>query len=56
MQLETTHTEQNQAAQAMVEYSFILVLVAAVSIAILRSIGGDVAAVFQQIVDGFPGV
>jgi Flp pilus assembly pilin Flp len=46
----------DEAGQALVEYSFILAMVAIVCFAALQFIGDDVAAVFQQVADGFPGV
>jgi Flp pilus assembly pilin Flp len=55
MELEQSHILQDEDGQALVEYSFILVLVAVVCVAALQFIGGDVSAVFQQVADGFPG-
>ena len=56
MELEHSHIWQDEAGQALVEYSFILVMVAVVCFAALQFIGGDVSAVFQQVANGFAGV
>jgi Flp pilus assembly pilin Flp len=56
MEPKQSHIWQDEDGQAMVEYSFTLVLVAVVCFAALRAIGGDVSAVFQQVANGFPGV
>jgi Flp pilus assembly pilin Flp len=56
MELEQSHRWHDEAGQALVEYSFILVMVAVVCFAALQFIGGDVSAVFQQVANGFPGV
>jgi Flp pilus assembly pilin Flp len=55
MELEQSHIGQDEGGQALVEYSFILVTIAIVCFAALQFIGGDVAAVFQQVANGFPG-
>lgn len=55
MEFEQSHIWHDERGQAMVEYSFILVLVAVVCFAALQFIGGDISAVFQQVADGFPG-
>jgi Flp pilus assembly pilin Flp len=55
MELEQSHMWQDEAGQALVEYSFILVMVAVVCFAALQFVGGDLSAVFQQVSDGFPG-
>jgi Flp pilus assembly pilin Flp len=56
MELEQSHRWQDEDGQAMVEYSFILVMVAVVCFAALQFIGGGVSAVFQQLANGFPGI
>jgi Flp pilus assembly pilin Flp len=56
MELKQTHICQDESGQALVEYSFVLVMVAVVCFAALQLIGGDVSAVFQQVANGFPGV
>ncbi len=56
MELEQSHSWQDEGGQAMVEYSFILSMVAVVCFAALQLIGGDASAVFQQVANGFPGV
>ena len=56
MELKQTHIGQDESGQALVEYSFVLVMVAVVCFAALQLIGGDVSAVFQQVANGFPGV
>jgi Flp pilus assembly pilin Flp len=55
MELEQTHTWQDERGQALVEYSFLIVTVAIVCFATLQFIGGDVAGIFQQVASGFPG-
>ncbi len=56
MELKQSHILQDEGGQSMVEYSFILVMVAVVCFAAVQFIGGDVSAVFQQVANGFPGV
>ena len=56
MELKQAHICQDESGQALVEYSFVLVMVAVVCFAALQVIGGDVSAVFQQVANGFPGV
>jgi Flp pilus assembly pilin Flp len=56
MELKQSHIWQDEAGQALVEYSFIVAMVAVVCFAALQFIGGDVSAVFQQVANGFPGV
>jgi Flp pilus assembly pilin Flp len=56
MEPKQSHMWQDEGGQAMVEYSFVLVMVAVVCFAALQVIGGDVSAVFQQVANGFPGV
>ena len=56
MELELFHSWHNEAGQAMVEYSFILVMVAFVCFAALKLVGGGIPLIFQQVADGFPGV
>ena len=56
MELEQSHSWHDEAGQALVEYSFILGMVAIVCFAALQFIGGDLSAIFQQVANGFPGV
>jgi Flp pilus assembly pilin Flp len=56
MELKQSHICQDEAGQALVEYSFIIVMVAVVCFAALQFIGADVSAVFQQVANGFAGV
>ena len=50
-----SHDElQAESGQALVDYSFILVLVALVCIAALQLIGADVTTVFRAVANGFP--
>jgi Flp pilus assembly pilin Flp len=56
MKLKQSHICQDEGGQALVEYSFILVMVAIVCFAALQFIGGDVSTVFQQVASGFPAV
>lgn len=44
---------QDESGQGMVEYGLILALVAVVVIGVLTTMGGEVKAFFQKIVDGF---
>jgi Flp pilus assembly pilin Flp len=55
MDLEQSHMWHDEAGQALVEYSFIVAMVAVVCFAALQFISGDLTAVFQRIADGFPG-
>ena len=43
-----------ESGQALVDYSFILVLVAIVCVAALQVIGTDVTAIFSLVANGFP--
>ena len=56
MELEQSHSWQDEAGQAMVEYSFILVMVAFFCFAALKLVGSGVTPIFQQVAAGFPGV
>ena len=44
-----------ESGQALVEYSFVLVLVALVCFVAIGLVGDDVASVFGQVAGGFPG-
>jgi Flp pilus assembly pilin Flp len=44
-----------ESGQALVDYSFILILVAIVCFAALQFIGTDVLSVFNLVANGFPG-
>lgn len=56
MELEQSHSWHDEAGQALVEYSFILGMVAIVCFAALKLVGGDLSPIFQQVANGFPGV
>jgi Flp pilus assembly pilin Flp len=46
---------KDERGQALVEYSSILLLVAIACFVVVGFIGQDVADLFQQVVNGFPG-
>jgi pilus assembly protein Flp/PilA len=43
----------NDDGQAMVEYAFLLALIAAVVVGVLQTIGTDVNAIFEVVEEGF---
>ena len=56
MELEQSRL-QDEGGQALVEYSFILVMVAVVCFVVLCSSSATTShAVFQQVANGFPGI
>ena len=44
---------KDESGQGMVEYGLILALVAIVAITVLNSLGNEIIAKFQAVVDGF---
>ena len=46
--------ERKESGQGLVEYAFILLLIALVLIAILSVLGGQLSTVFSQVASSFP--
>jgi Flp pilus assembly pilin Flp len=48
------HVRDDEAGQALVEYSLLIVLIAVVAIGAVATFGVDVSKLYQSIVDAYP--
>lgn len=48
------HVRDDEAGQALVEYSLLIVLIAVVAIGAVATFGVDVSTLYQSIVDAYP--